>query len=248
MMKRHIITVMIGFVMSLSAFSQEQPMKYDPAVHPVIASKGSWIVGGTAAYTAHDNLNYTFAVVNGINSVGFHVSVAPEFCYFLKDNLGIGAKVGYGRRMLDAASGSAEFGTISIGVKDYYSVSQDLSLTAFMRYYIPIAESERIAMYVDAGLMGVWGHSKESDEHTGAVVGTWQDKWKAGLVVNPGIMAYVNSHVAVFASVGMAGLCYGKAGQIHNQVADGSVGTFSLSYMLDLTSLNLGLDIYLGKR
>ncbi len=230
------------------AMAQEKIVRYDDSVHPVIAAKGSWIVGGTAGFTGHDNANYSFAVISGINSVGFHVSVAPEFCWFLQDNLGFGAKVSYGRSMLDAASGSLDFGSISLGVKDYYTISQDLGLTAFMRYYIPIADSERIAMYVDAGLQGVWGHSKESDEHTGAVVGTWQDKWKVGIVVNPGIMAYFSKHVAVFASLGMAGLGYGKVSQVHNQVDAGHRGSFSMSYMLDLTSLNIGLDFYLGKR
>ena len=181
-------------------------------------------------------------------TVSPYLMVAPEFCWFLRDNLGFGAKVGYGRTMLDAASGSIDFGSISLGVKDFYTISQDVSLTAFMRYYLPIADSERIAMYVDAGLQGVWGHSKESDAHTGAIVGTWQDKWKAGLVVNPGIMAYFSKHVAVFASLGMAGLCYGRVSQVHNQVDSGSRGSFTMSYMLDLTSLNIGLDFYIGKK
>ena len=243
------LTLTLAFLsLGTFAMAQEKIVRYDDSVHPVIAAKGSWIVGGTAGFTGHDNANYSFAVISGINSVGFHVSVAPEFCWFLQDNLGFGAKVSYGRSMLDAASGSLDFGSISLGVKDYYTISQDLGLTAFMRYYIPIADSERIAMYVDAGLQGVWGHSKESDEHTGAVVGTWQDKWKVGIVVNPGIMAYFSKHVAVFASLGMAGLGYGKVSQVHNQVDAGHRGSFSMSYMLDLTSLNIGLDFYLGKR
>lgn len=247
MQKRLTLTVLL-LCLALGAAAQEKIVRYDGTIHPVIAAKGAWIVGGTAAFTGHDNANYSFAVINDINSVGFRASVAPEFCYFLQDNLGVGAKVGYGRTMLNAASGSASFGSISLGVDGLYMISQDLSLTAFMRYYIPIADSERIALYVDAGLQGVWGHSKESDEHTGAVVGTWQDKWKAGVVVNPGIMAYVHKRVAVFASLGMAGLCYGRISQVHNQVDEGSRGSFSLSYMLDLTSLNIGLDIYIGKK
>lgn len=247
-MNRRLTFTAIFLSLCISSLAQEIIVRYDDSVHPVIAAKGSWIVGGTAALTGHDNANYNFAVVSGINSVGFRVSVAPEFCWFLRDNLGFGAKVGYGRTMLDAASGSIDFGSISLGVKDFYTISQDVSLTAFMRYYLPIADSERIAMYVDAGLQGVWGHSKESDAHTGAIVGTWQDKWKAGLVVNPGIMAYFSKHVAVFASLGMAGLCYGRVSQVHNQVDSGSRGSFTMSYMLDLTSLNIGLDFYIGKK
>lgn len=247
-MKRLLLSISLVLGVCLSAAAQEKIVRYDGSARPVIAAKGSWIVGGSAAITAHNNSNYTFAVAEDINSVGFHVSAAPEFCWFLRDNLGFGLKVGYGRSMLDAASGSVSFGDIGLGVTGYYSVSQNLSFTAFMRYFIPIGDSDRIALFADAGLQGVWGHSKFSDEHTGAVVGTWQDKWKAGIVVNPGIIAFVRPQVAIFAGLGIAGVGYGRVAQVHNQVGEGSRGSFSVSYMLDLTALNVGIDIYLGKR
>ena len=232
---------------SFPSMAGEMPDRYDEGC-PVIASKGSWLIGGTAAYTAHDNENYSFAVVKDINSVGFHIGVSPEFCWFVQDNLGVGLKLSYGRTMLDAATGSAEFGTIAIGVEDYYTVRQSMTATAFLRYYIPIGDSERFAMFADAGLMFSKGHRKDSDEHTGAVVGTWQDDWKAGLAVNPGLMAYVGKRLSLFASIGMAGLTFGKAEQIHNQVDEGGRDYFGLSYMLNPAALKIGLDLHFGNR
>lgn len=231
----------------IPAAAGQKMNRYDDN-RPVIAAKGSWLIGGTAAYTAHSNEDYSFAVVQDINSVGFNANLAPEVCWFVSDNLGVGVKMSYGRYMLDAATGSAEFGTISIGVDDYYTVRQAMSAAAFLRYYIPIGDSSRFAMFADAGLVAKWGHRKDSEQHTGAEVGTWQNDWKGGLVVNPGLMAYLSKRMSMFASVGMAGLTYGKASQVHNQVDEGSRGAFAFSYMLDLTALNIGLDFHFGKR
>lgn len=232
----------------LGAGAKQPVVRYDELSRPVVAAKGQWMVGGTAAYSAHENKDYSLAVISAINSVGFNVSAAPEFCWFFKDNLGVGGKLSYGRTMLSVAGGSAEFGSVSIGVKDYYTVSQDVRFTAFIRYYIPVGDSRRIAFHVDAGLQGLAGHGKQTDEHTGAVVGTWQSRWKAGLVVNPGITAFFGKRTAIFASVGMAGISYGSNTQLHNQVAEGKASSLSASYLLDLTSLSVGIDFLIGKR
>lgn len=221
--------------------------RYDEA-RPVIAAKGSWLLGGSAAYSAHSEENYSVAVIKDVNAVGFRVSAVPEFCYFFGDNIGAGLKVSYGRMMLDAATGSAGFGSVSIGVDDYYLVSQDVKATAFLRYYIPIGDSKRFAMFADAGIRFAWGHAKNYDEHTGSIVGTWQESRKFGLVVNPGLMAYVTDHISLFAGVGIAGVNFGKVTQSHNQVDEGSRKTHALDYMLDLTGLRVGLDFHFGKR
>lgn len=229
------------------ASAQQRMQRYDDAA-PVFAGQGTWMVGGTASYTAHRNSNYSFAVIDGINSVGFHLSAEPEASYYFKDNIGVGIRAGYGRMMLDAASGGAEIGQLELSVTDYYQISHDFSTTIFMRYFIPIAGSQRIALFVDGGLQGVYGQLKVSECHTGNEVGTWQEKWKAGLVVNPGVMAYVNGRLALSASLGMAGLTWGNVAQIHNQVAEGALKSFRFSYLLDFTSLNVGLNVSIGKK
>ena len=247
-MKLRLTTTILLLYLGLQAGARTDIPRYDDSARPVIASKGDLVVGGNASLGGHDNSNYSFAVLTGINSVGFKASMAPEFCWFIGDNLGIGGKIGYGRTMLDATSGTLDLGSISMSVKDCKIVSQDLSITAFVRYYLPIGESSRVAMFVDGGLQSTWGTSKESNRNTGSVVGTWQDKWKGGLVVNPGIFAYLNHKVGVFISLGMAGICVNRVSQVHNRVSEGSRNTFTTNFMIDLTALSFGLDINLGKR
>lgn len=232
----------------ISAQTKQKIQRYDDASRPVVGAKGDWMVGGTASFTGHSNEDFSLAVVQGINSVGFHAAVAPEFCRFVEDNLGLGVKVSYGRSMFDLADASAGFGTVSLNVKDYITISQEASLTVFFRYIIPIGESNRFAMYADAGFKAAMGHGKDTDEHTGTVVGTWRKSWNGGLVVNPGLMAFVTDRMALFASVGMASLTVGRTGQVHNQVKEGTRKTSNFSYMMDLTAIGVGMDFYIGKK
>ncbi len=248
MRKKGLTVILMLFCLAWEVGAEQLMVRYDGSARPVMAAKGQWMLGGNAAYSGHENQDYTFAFANDIHSVGFKLSAAPEFCWFFKDNLGIGGKLSYGRTMLSLAEGSAEFGNVSIGIQDYYTVSQNTSFMAFIRYYIPIGYSRRLAFHVDAGLQGLYGQGKQTDEHSGAVVGTWQSRWKAALVCHPGLTAFLSDRTALFASVGIAGLSYGDRTQIHNQVAHGSASSFSVSYLLDLTSPNIGIDFMLGKK
>lgn len=233
---------------SISSAARELVNRYDKASAPVVASKGTWLVGGQAMFSAHENSNYSLAFINGVNSKGFRVSAAPEVCYFFKDNLAVGAKVSYGRTMLSVADGSASIGSISYGLKDYYLESQNVAATAFLRYYLPIIESGKLAFHVDAGLRGLYGQGKRTDEKTGDLVGTWADRWSASLVINPGFTAFISKKVALFAALGIAGVSYGNVDQVHNQVSEGKADSFKANFMLDPTEISLGIDFYFGKR
>ena len=248
MKKTVLLTLALLLGAGIPALAREKQERYDDSARPVIVPRGNWLVGGNAAYSGHRNDNYDFAVVKGINSVGFHVAAAPEVCYFFRDNLGAGLRIGYGRRMLDAQSGSAQMGSLELGVNNYYTLSQDVNAMAFLRYYLPVADSKRISFHVDAGLQGAFGQSRRSDEHTGAEVGSWEKNYRVGLLLQPGISALVTRRMAVFASLGMAGISYGRKEQTHNQVDPGSSNSYAIQYLMDFTSLRFGIDLILGKR
>ena len=234
-------------LLCLGAQAREKIIRYDEA-RPVVAPKGSFLIGGSASFAGHSNDNYDFAIVKGINSVGYNVAASPECCYFFSDNLGVGARVGYGRSMMDISSAKAELTSLSMGLEYYFLESRNVNTMLFLRYYLPVADSRRVAFHVDAGVGARFAQSKNSEEHTGAVVGTWESNNKFGLYVNPGVTAFLSRRVAVFASVGMAGISYSRKNQVHNQVYNGKAGSFSISYLMDVYALSIGIDIFLGKR
>lgn len=247
---RRLLSVILAISLCLGASAQTKQTirRYDEASRPVIGAKGGWMIGGTASYTGHSNDSFSLAVIDGINSVGFHAAVSGEFCRFVENNLGLGMKLSYGRSMFDLATASAGFGDVSLQVKDYVTISQSASATVFMRYMIPIGDSDRFAMYADVGFKAALGHGKDTDEHTGFMAGTWRREWSGGIVVNPGLMAFVTDRMSVFASVGMASLTFRKEGQVHNQVKEGYNKTMDFSYLMDVTAINVGLCFYLGDK
>lgn len=233
----------------LCAGAKDNIRRYDDSSRPVFAKKGTWSVGGTAAFSTHSNNNYSFLVIEGINSNGFSLSLTPEFCCFFTDNIAVGGKVGYSHYILNAESGAINFGNLSLGVDNFDIARQSLDLTAFARFFIPLGDARCISLYADCGLQGKFGRGKESEQHTGARVGTFQSVWKAGIIVNPGIMVYFpGNRIAVFASLGIAGFTYNRTNQIHNQVDVGARGSFSLSFMVNPTALSFGLNFFIDKK
>lgn len=222
--------------------------RYDDSARPLIAAKGSWSFGGNAAFYSHSNSNYSFPAVEGVNSVGFRVSASPQFCRFFRDNLGAGIKATYGRSMLSVGKANASVGSLSLGLKDYNTVRQDVSITAFFRYFIPLGDSQRISLHVDAGLQGRTGQAKTSEEHTGAVRGSWLSNWNAALVADPGITVFLGSKTAIWASVGFVEISRNSRTESHNQVSEGAISSFTASLLPDLGGLSIGIDFYPGRK
>jgi len=245
------LTLIVGLLLCLGlrAGAKGDIQRYDDSCRPVFAKKGTWSVGGTAAISAHSNNNFNFLVIEGINSNGFSLSLTPECCWFFTDNIAIGGKIGYSHYILNAESGGVNLGSISLGVDNFDIARQALNVTAFSRIFIPIGDAKRISLYADCGLEGIFGRGKDSEQHTGAVVGSYQSSWKAGIIVNPGVMAYfLDNRVAVFASLGIAGFTYSRTNQVHNQVAEGARDSFSLSFMINPTALSFGLNFFIPKK
>ena len=247
------LRVCIAIALLLPALSslgreREKIVRYDESNPVVFARKGSWVVGGSASYSGHKNDNYAFTVVKGIKSVGYRLAASPEALYFIGDNFAVGGRFTYGRMMMDVDTASAKIGSIDMEFDNYYAISHDFTAMALLRYYIPVAESRKIAFHVDAGIFATYGQAEYSDEHTGAIVGTWEDRNKYGILVNPGLSAKLSPRFALFATVGMGGLTYSRREQKHNQVDTGTSTTFAFRYMLDLTSLSFGINVFLGKK
>lgn len=222
--------------------------RYEDSDRPVIASRGSWSIGGNAAFFAHSNSNYNFSALEGVNSVGFRISASPQVCWYFRNNLGAGLKAAYGRNMLSIGNANASVGNISLGLKDYNTVREYVSATAFLRYFIPVGDSRRISFHVDAGLQCRTGRAKKSEEHTGAVRGSWLSRWNAALVLDPGITVFLGNRTALWASVGFVEISRNSRTEIHNQVSEGTIGSFSASLLPDLTGLNIGIDFYPGRK
>ena len=125
-MARHKIATVSALLLLLSLFraeGQKLDRGIDLSSQPCFIKKGTWMIGGGASYMLHDNDNSRLLVVNGIKSTGYTLSVSPAFCYMVKDNLGVGVRMGYKRNMLQLDSAKIKFEDVDLSVSDYHKIS-----------------------------------------------------------------------------------------------------------------------------
>lgn len=207
--------------------------------------KGTWMVGGTVAYSTHRNDNYRFFIIEDINSNGYRFSLSPVFCYMVRDNMGVGMRFSYGRKLLKVDSASVSIDQTQINVKDYYTLSHDYSMIAIYRNYIPLGDSKRFALYNEVQFSLGGGQAKLIDGHGTGIVGTYEKTKLASIGLSPGMIAFVNDHLAVELNVGMLGLKYSQTDQIHNQVETGTRRASQINFNVNILAIGFGVAYYL---
>ena len=244
MRKLIFISIMLSVLGVLSAQAQRYDRGFD-LNSPTFTKKGTWMIGGQVAYSTHKNEDYHFLIIEDINSTGYRFTVSPMFCYMVRDNMGLGMRFGYGRNLLKVDSANLSIDEIDINVKDYYTLSHDFSAMAIYRNYIPLGESKRFALFNETQLAYSTGQAKLIDGHGTSIVGTYEKSNSLSLGLNPGMVAFINDHVAVEVNVGMLGLQYTSVDQTHNQVYKGSRETTQINFKVNILSIGFGLAYYL---
>ncbi|MBQ3582015.1 MAG: hypothetical protein II976_03590 [Alistipes sp.] len=244
MRKLIFISIMLSVLGVLSAQAQRYDRGFD-LNSTTFTKKGTWMIGGQVAYSTHKNEDYHFLIIEDINSTGYRFTVSPMFCYMVRDNMGLGMRFGYGRNLLKVDSANLSIDEIDINVKDYYTLSHDFSAMAIYRNYIPLGESKRFALFNETQLAYSTGQAKLIDGHGTSIVGTYEKSNSLSLGLNPGMVAFINDHVAVEVNVGMLGLQYTSVDQTHNQVYKGSRETTQINFKVNILSIGFGLAYYL---
>lgn len=240
--------IFISIMLSVLGVFDVQAQRYDRGFDlnsTTFTKKGTWMIGGQVAYSTHKNEDYHFLIIEDINSTGYRFTVSPMFCYMVRDNMGLGMRFGYGRNLLKVDSASLSIDEIDINVKDYYTLSHDFSAMAIYRNYIPLGESKRFALFNETQLAYSTGQAKLIDGHGTSIVGTYEKSNSLSLGLNPGMVAFINDHVAVEVNVGMLGLQYTSVDQTHNQVYKGSRETTQINFKVNILSIGFGLAYYL---
>ena len=244
MRKLIFITLMLCFTGVVGARAQRYDRGFD-LNSTTFVEKGTWMVGGSVAYSTHKNDNYQFLIIEDINSMGYRFSVSPLFCYMVRDNMGVGMRFAYGRNLLRVDSASLNIADIGINVKDYYSLSHDFTAMAVMRNYIPLGDSKRFALFSETQLSYGIGQAKLIDNHGTNLVGTFEESQEVSLGINPGMVAFINNHFAIEVNVGMLGLKYSHVDQLHNQVYPGVRKATQINFKVNILAIGFGISYYL---
>jgi hypothetical protein len=200
--------------------------------------------GGSAKYSQHYNDKYNFLLLNDINSTGFNISLNPKVLYMVRDNMGVGLDFSYDRDMLDVISAHLSVPNISMGASYCYQINHKYSARGVFRAYIPVAGSKRISMFADLCLGGSFKQGKSFNESGEYADGSYTTAVSLEIAVDPGIVAFLTDRFALEMNLGIFGVSYSWANQIHNQVDHGYNDFTAAGFMVNLLSLGVGLSYY----
>jgi hypothetical protein len=267
MKKFYLIVVLLLSVLSLSAkngkamsedianadshLTANEARKYRGFVSDnLFVPKGQWIFGGKASYSAHRNSDYTFTLINDIDSKGYNLDVSPMIAYAPWNNMALGVRFGYGRSLISLDNSSLTVSGADMTVDMFHQIKHTYTGTLFWRPYIPLGNSSRFAFFAEVQLNMSGGQSKTIAE-TSVIDGmqdyrgTYAQHFGAQIALQPGIVAFVTNNAAVELSIGVFGVGFDRTHQVKNQLTEGNITTLDTNFKLNLLSVGFGMSFYL---
>lgn len=259
-MKKLLLTFLCIIIiepMVSASSSEEEAATFDRGVgkmNSVFIPKGYMGGGLSFSYKTYDlgngadDAGYSalFSLLSGVKGSLQTYGVAPSFSYFIKDNLSIGARFDYDRTELGLNTLGLSLGDLaSFDLNDFHFLKNSYSGAVTARYYMPIANSRRIAMFGELRLGCDIGQSVSYQVVNGRNQGTFQDIYGAALNVVPGLCVFATNEVCVEVAVGILGLSYQYIRQETNKVDVSVMQQSGANFRINPLSINLGLSFYL---
>lgn len=241
----------------LAASPAEEAGEFDRGVgkmNSVFIPKG-YIGGGlTFSYKTYDmgnsanDVGYSmlFSLLSGLQGQMYTLGISPSFSYFVADNLSVGARFDYDRTSLDVGNLGLSLGDLaSLSIQDYHMLKNSYSGAVAMRYYMPIANSKRIAMFGEVRLGCEIGQSVSYKVVDGRNQGTFQSIYGGGLNVVPGLCVFATNEVCVEVAVGVLGINYQYVRQQSNLVDKSVMHQSGANFKINPLSISLGTSFYI---
>ena len=258
-MKKKLLIMVLAVITSSSlvASEKEATKTFDRGVgkmNSVFIPKGYMGGGFTFSYKTFDlgqsanDVGYSmlFSLLSGINGQMNTVGVSPSVSYFVMDNLSVGARFDYNRTDLNLGNLGLSLGDLmSMSIKDYHMLKNMYSSAVTARYYMPIANSKRIAMFGEVRLGFDVGQSVAYQTKDGNNFGTFQSIYGGGLNVVPGLCVFATNEVCVEVAVGVLGINYQYIKQETNLVDTSVMQQSGANFKINPLSISLGMSFYL---
>lgn len=250
--------ILIASVSSVMATSHDNDNgAFDRGVgkmNSVFIPKGYMGAGLTFSYNTYNlgqsanDVGYSmlFSLLSGIQGEMSTVGVSPAVSYFVMDNLSVGARFDYNRTSLDVGNLGLSLGDLaSISIQDYHMLKNMYSSAVAARYYMPIANSKRIAMFGELRLGFDVGQSVAYQVKGGNNFGTFQSIYGGGINVVPGLCVFATNEVCVEVAVGVLGINYQYVKQETNLVDTSVMHQSGANFKINPLSISLGMSFYL---
>ena len=216
--------------------------------------KGTVSFGLTASYNSYDlgsaaddaGYKMLFSLLDGVSGNMTSCGIAPAVSYFIADNTSVGLRFDYSRSVLGLGSANLALGDLmSLDISDVNYLKQSYSGSLTLRHYMSIADSRRLAIFVEGrGTLGYaqsMNYQREGDDK----YGTYQDIYKASLSLVPGVVCFMMDKAAFEVSVGVLGFDTQKVKQVTNQVEYSEMKSSGANFKINLLSVNFGMSFYI---
>lgn len=245
-MLRKLILALILIAAGIQGASAQQFDRGIETSSTVFVPKGQWIVGSNVSYSTHNLDNYKFLVIENIHSTGYNFKISPMASYAIQNNMAVGLRAAYNRQLLKIDNAELNLGEgMDFGVSDFYSLKHTVTGTVMHRYYIPLGESKRFALFNETQLSYGYSQSKVVNGSGAAVTGTYETSHDISLGCMPGLIAFVTNNAAVEVNVGVLGFGYTHSQQVTDQVYTGEYSAAQLDFKINLLSIALGIVFYI---
>lgn len=258
-MKRILAVLAVFGMATLASFAEsgEADTSFDRGVgkmNSVFIPKGYIGAGVSFSYKTYEfgqgqnDVGYSmlFSLLSGIKAEAYTLGVAPTISYFIADNFSVGGRFDYSRTQLDLGNLGLTVGDLaSFRIQDYHFLKNGYSGALTGRYYMPIANSKRIAMFGELRLGFELGESVAYTSNNGVNSGTFQTIYGGDLSIVPGLCIFATNEVAVEVAVGILGLDYQYVKQQTNLVEESVRQQSGANFKINPLSISLGLSFYL---
>lgn len=249
-MKRTFILALLGLLCSFAGQAQEAFTRGFEGKNTIFIPKGNMGIGLSGSFSRNgvgDENGYILIpnhvgdLKGGWTSYGLH----PYVEYFIKDNLSVGLRFDYTNNIFSLDSARLSLSDdLGLDISGFNYLRQSYLTGAAVRYYVPFMGSRIFGWFVEGRLSGGYVQSKVYTLEDGLKHGTYQDSFRIGFGINPGVCFFVAENFNFEVQVGLVDLSFSKTSQTENQVRTSGTWRFNGSEKIDLLAIQFGAHVY----
>lgn len=210
--------------------------------------KNKWLGGLTFSYVNMDtdDSRLLFSILKDIDCSFRTFSVKPFIGYAIKDNIVIGAKMGYNHTVAGLGNISLNIDEdLSYELKDMRYDEDSYTIGVFHRSYVGLDRDKRFGFFNETTLSYNSGSTTFSRGEGDTMKKTETTINELHVGLNPGVVVFIMENVCAEVSLGVVGFKYRSEKQKNNEGEVGTRRSSGANFKINLFNINIGITLCL---
>lgn len=210
--------------------------------------KSKWLGGLTFSYVNMDtdDSRLLFSILKDIDCTFRTLSVKPFIGYAIKDNIVIGAKMGYNHTVAGLGNISLNIDEdLSYELKDMRYNEDSYTIGLFHRSYVGLDRDKRFGFFNETTLSYNSGSTTFSRGEGDTMKKTDTTINELHIGLNPGVVVFIMENVCAEVSLGVVGFKYRSEKQKNNEGEVGTRRSSGANFKINLFNINIGITLCL---